>query len=1152
MNTQSSPIPFAEWTRDFQAPPRKSFPWTWYHLMGGSITLEGIRADMKAIQEAGFQGIHVFTTKVVPALQDRCEREVRCLSEPWREAIAEIARECEHRGLQVVFENCPGWSMAGGPWVPAEQAMRRLTWTRTRVQGRGRPGEILLKDLPPAPDELPKHQGDPMTPEEVDARTIAVLALPVSEEEVPPGPPSVVDSDGDRKGLALLLNGFLDSGTPECSFFTLAWDRDVLIRSITVHPASHDWSMEKPPLAFTLESRDAQGQWQMLLDFRYPRTAWHTGFFRTPVTLSLGSCRLQTLRLRFANRGVHRLGGLRFDSRARPNEWEVLAGAGFRERISSPTWTDNRDGALHLTDIVDLTEGLSPDGHLNHTLPEGSWEILHIGHVNAGFKNHPAVPEATGWEADKCNAAAVRHHFHSFVGMLTAADGPAPAGCPTTGVLIDSYECGYMTWTPQMLSEFEKRRGYSARPYLPVLTGCLIHSDAFSRRFLRDFSATIAELISGNFYGEMRRCANEAGLRLFAEEAMGDVVAGDPMGYYATVDEPMSEFWYRGESDANNNKPLLNAVSGARLYGKPRVSAEAWTQWDVRWDEHPFLLKARGDFAFAKGINQMVLHTFPHNPLTDAPPPGPLFCGHIGGAFGRGQTWWKCCRPWVDYLARCQHLLQWGTPCSDLLHFVGEDLAWFEMDPLPGLPKGYAHDLLNAEVLCERLYMQEGRIRVRGTDLSYRVIVLRDGTTISTPCLLALEQLVQGGAVVVGARPQGLPGLSEGPEPSAEWRRTVGKLWGETASGQGRQVWGQGSVHWGRPLGEVLAETVPCPDVETPEEFVLHWIHRRDQQRDVYFLANPQPQPIEVTVGFRSTGRQPWWMDAVTGEVRSLPCCHDDGRQTRVRLRLEDSGSGFVCFEPRQETFRPWSRLVWNGEAIEELQGPCGPTSPEMQARAMAQTAGKYNPGRSELAHVSASKPVTPDGSGGWIAWATGTLEGVAADGGERVRLGSATVPDPLRIEAPWQVHFEGGDAAVTLERLCLWNESEDPFLRHFSGTATYQTVFTLSQEQRMADEIRLDLGRVGWIAEVRINGESVGQPLWMPPFHVRIPRRILTVSSVLEIRVTNPWRNRLLLDRDLPEEQRSTWTTLYPKGNDLVPSGLLGPVRIVFGEGLA
>jgi hypothetical protein len=52
-----------------------------------------------------------------------------------------------------------------------------------------------------------------------------------------------------------------------------------------------------------------------------------------------------------------------------------------------------------------------------------------------------------------------------------------------------------------------------------------------------------------------------------------------------------------------------------------------------------------------------------------------------------------------------------------------------------------------------------------------------------------------------------------------------------------------------------------------------------------------------------------------------------------------------------------------------------------------------------------------------------------------------------------------------------------------------------------------------------------------------------------LEIEVANLWINRLQLDRTLPEEQRLTWTnanSLALGGKELLPAGLLGPVKIV------
>ena len=49
-----------------------------------------------------------------------------------------------------------------------------------------------------------------------------------------------------------------------------------------------------------------------------------------------------------------------------------------------------------------------------------------------------------------------------------------------------------------------------------------------------------------------------------------------------------------------------------------------------------------------------------------------------------------------------------------------------------------------------------------------------------------------------------------------------------------------------------------------------------------------------------------------------------------------------------------------------------------------------------------------------------------------------------------------------------------------------------------------------------------------------------------LEVTVVNSWRNRLIGDRDLPEEQRLTRTNIAVTRNwKLEPSGLLGPVTL-------
>ncbi len=46
----------------------------------------------------------------------------------------------------------------------------------------------------------------------------------------------------------------------------------------------------------------------------------------------------------------------------------------------------------------------------------------------------------------------------------------------------------------------------------------------------------------------------------------------------------------------------------------------------------------------------------------------------MGLYFQRDQTWWKPGKAWIEYLQRCQALLQLGQPVADVAVFTGEEL----------------------------------------------------------------------------------------------------------------------------------------------------------------------------------------------------------------------------------------------------------------------------------------------------------------------------------------------------------------------------------------------------------------------------------------------------------------------------------------------
>ena len=74
----------------------------------------------------------------------------------------------------------------------------------------------------------------------------------------------------------------------------------------------------------------------------------------------------------------------------------------------------------------------------------------------------------------------------------------------------------------------------------------------------------------------------------------------------------------------------------------------------------------------------------------------------------------------------------------------------------------------------------------------------------------------------------------------------------------------------------------------------------------------------------------------------------------------------------------------------------------------------------------------------------------------------------------------------------------------------------------------------------------------WNAPFQFNISNYIKPGTNRLEVEVVNLWPNRLIGDAKLPPEKRRTKTNIMkydtPDADSLLrPSGLLGPVRVIF-----
>ena len=871
---------------DFRHPDRIYYPETWFHFINTNIRREGITRDLEAIAASGIQGVQFFhgqmgDTKEWPGT----EEHVKCLSPEWEELVRHTAEEAHRLGLRFSLQTCPGWAMSGGPWIKPEQAMRHLSYSRTDVSGAG---EVDV--------ELPVPQKEDWR----DWQDIAVLAFPAPKgdtngyceiEEV-----VAEEHQEDWQRLLSGERGFtLEPTTPQKPHRLRIKIKDAslevsslplkggggsrvggsrvggAIRSIEFNPIdrfNHEFGVQPD-----IHLRVLTPTGTVALDTDFPHANWQddekTMTFALPDLQEQGEYILE-----ITNQHSMHLSSLRFSTATRGHNWEMEAGWTSRWLLSLPeNMNEDGSGFVKREDIVNLTDKMSPDGRLHWTAPEGQWIVLRIGHVNTGRQNGPAPKEATGWEVNKLDSAFVAYQFHSYIGRLT--DGPLRG--LVDNMLMDSWECSSQTWTRHMQQEFLGRRHYDLLGWMPAIFGWVVDSREQTSKFLSDWRRTINELFTDNFYGQMSRLAHEKGMTVSYETAAGDIFPGDPMEFYKYADVPMTEYWQpiRNWLANRNYKPIRCTASAARMYGKPRVSAESFTSFELTWDEHLSQLREVANQNMVEGVTHTIFHTYTHNPDADRYFPGTSFGGGIGTPFLRKQTWWPFMRHFNTYLARCAFMLERGLPVSSVLWYIGDEIEQ-KPDQYAPFPEGYAFDYCNTDAFLHRISLSDGRWTTPD-GIRYDVLWIPDTKRLLPETAEKMERLAAQGGRIIRDVPI-------------------------------------------RELGGTLEAMGLQPDVK-PQK--LRWLHRHTKGADWYMICPLAEQSFCGEVAFRQKGRVELW-NPMNGSIQPLDT-QSDGDYTRVRLDLQRGEMVFLVWKEAS----PSHSRAGKGENTNLFLGPWTLTFPE-------------------------------------------------------------------------------------------------------------------------------------------------------------------------------------------------------------------------------
>ena len=886
----------------FMSPPKINYPETWFHYIGGNVSPSGITADLEAIAGAGISGVQLFHGHFGGPWPGM-EQQIASLSPLWDDAVKHTAMECQRLGLRFTMQNCPGWAMSGGPWIEPSNAMRHLAYSRTDVEGGARISKKLLA-VPQPNDE-----------EWRDYKDIAVLAFPTPEGDTgEPLKPSSVKSNRELPWEDCLSGSlkepfrFTSTTKDDPHRVEVSFNEPVILRTVempSVNSMSHGWCYE-PGVTVTIQAVMPDGKTQDILHTEMPQSSWQDD---QPLSLACSEVpNVSKYIISIVNKHDMALGSLRLFSAARQNNWESEAGWTLRSIERSGENAKQSPSAYVDPDrIMDISDKMNASGLLDWDPPKGKWTILRIGHINTGMRNGPAPPEATGWECDKLSFNGADVHFAGYIGRLAGAGGVdnAPlAGGLLNGLLLDSWECKTQTWTTDMENEFRRVAEYPLRKWLPAVFGYVINDTETTKGFLHDWRSTIGDLFANKFYGRMAEHARDNNMSIIFETAAGDIFPADILEYHKHADVPICEFWQPLAENfvgSLNFKPIIPTTSAARIYGKPRISAEAFTSFSLTWDEHFAMLKEVANINSTEGVSHMIMHTYTHNPRTDFLPPGTSLGSGIGTPFLRGQTWWKHIPEFNTYLSRLSYMLERGKPVSDVLWYLGDEINHKPDQNYP-FPEGFKYDYCNPDVLLNRLSVRDGKI-FTPEGISYRVLWIPDAPRMKPQTLEKLYALINEGANVVAEAPNGIVTLTGGKN-AQEWFNTAVKnIWGENRQKGMRKV-GKGTVLSGVTIGDALKELQIEPDVTGSgakglKEINALWAHRNIEGADWYFVSAPAGKGFKGDLDFRSVGFVEIW-DPVTGIITTKESKRN-GDRTIVSLDLPQAGACFVVFKPTGE-----------------------------------------------------------------------------------------------------------------------------------------------------------------------------------------------------------------------------------------------------------
>ena len=766
------------------------------------------------------------------------------------------------------------------------------------------------------------------------------------------------------------------------------------------------------------------------------------------------------------------------------------------------------------------------NGRLNWDVPAGKWRVMAFW-----LKRN-----APGNAVDHFSVKAMRHYCDYFGGKLYKAFG-GEFGKTVESMFVDSFElpnsASGIYWSEGLFDAFKKYKGYDLIPYLPAVwwqLGKISPKIRYDMNDFLDYQGRKAFFGTFNAWCKKHNVKSRIQPYGFTTDILKSAGITDISEMEITAGEKDKHPWFDTRIG-----PKKYVASGAHIYGRPLISTEAYTfMHRERFLSTLEELKIASDMYLRNGATKFYNHGFSYSPERQAAP-----TRTVGfAAFLNPQNiLWDYYPLLGDYVARCSYVLRQGRFAPDIAVYSPLANQWtknvlnarkwtreFDWGDLGELliSNGYDFDLLNDDALQNLVKIDKGDLLLRG--MRYKILLLPNIEALPLKTMQFIEKYVKAGGVVVALDrlPAYSTGLKAYRQRDKEVKNLVNKIFSKRYEEQTyfikkvihRPIWWDTYASYQDPFLKVLREHVqPDFGIDFAKETLrknkgLTFLHRKVGKDDVYFVTNVQEKASAIPVTFRihNCAVEKW--NPYNGEVSTLYIYEEKSEGIKIPLKLAPYESTIFVFRSSRSDDHIVVTDFDDASAVNVLYA--SENGPHYIERKID--------GKIEKQYIQ--------------------IDGI---------------PAPLNIAGKWELKL-GDNAAEELDHLYSW--TDNPQMRHFSGTGTYDLDFNLSGAY-VNENIRLmlDLGKVGVVAEVSVNGEKAGT-VWMREQKLDISKAVKKGQNHLQVKVTNLLINRIsAMTKPLPvhrDIQARYGGALKVKqmprefGYEALPaSGLLGPVVI-------